>query len=63
MEISKHMLKMTYTSTVNTFNDFLPPPVDKLHPQVKSYIRDCGQYFVYANLRVRVHYLVFLNIT
>ena len=31
-----------YTSTFNTFNDFLPPtPVDKVHapPKVKSWIR------------------------
>ena len=40
---------MTFTSTINTFNDFLPlqtaapPPVDKVHapPKVKSWLRHC----------------------
>ena len=35
---------MTFTSTINTFNYFLPPPVDKVHappPKVKSWIRHC----------------------
>jgi len=27
---------MTFTSTFNTFNDFLPPPVDKVHAPLKS---------------------------
>jgi len=37
-----NMLEMTFTSTFNTFNDFLTPFVDNAHaPKLKSWIRHC----------------------
>ena len=47
----KNTLKMTFTSILNTFNDFLyflpPSPVDKVHapppsPKVKPWFRHCN---------------------